>query len=113
MARRPPGAKHIHAPNDSEVGGAKSTTNIPNILLNKTFILNCIFQVSQGLLKWAPIQNLLKPREMMFIGSVWSAKLAVYQGMPHTDPRVSQHTGHWERGRVSFPTLDSGLKPRM
>lgn len=60
MARRPPGAKYIHAPKDSEVGGAKSTTNIPNILLNKTFILSCIFQVSQGLLKWAPIQKPVK-----------------------------------------------------
>lgn len=37
-----------------------STTNIPNILLNKTFMLIRMFQVSQGLLKWEPIQNLIK-----------------------------------------------------
>lgn len=36
------------------------TANFPNILLNKTFTLSHIFQVSQGLLKWEPIQNVIK-----------------------------------------------------
>lgn len=33
------------------------TTNVYNILLTKTFILSHISQVSQGLLKWGPIQK--------------------------------------------------------
>lgn len=50
----------MHAKNDLG-GGLNGTTDVSNILLMKTFIFSHISQVSQGLLKWGPIQNRWEP----------------------------------------------------
>lgn len=68
-----------------------------------------------------PLKTLLKSREMMFIGSAWSAKSVACQGAPPIDSRVSVPSA-WGTdalgGRKSLPPppapiLDPGHEPRM
>lgn len=61
--------------------------------------------------------DLLKPREMMFIGSAWSATSVVCQGTQPIASRVSvpstRGTVLWEHPSSPPPIPDSGLESNM
>ena len=93
------------------------TPNLPNILLMKLSYSATFSKFLKDYLSMGThYKTLLKSREMMFIGSAWSAKPAGLSNATDCLPSVPSIPGAdalGERKSPSFPTLDSVLEPRM
>lgn len=98
MAWRPPRAKQIDAKN--EFGGCWMTPLIfPTSCLIKLSHRAIFSKFLKDYLSGNPFKTLLKSKEMMFIGSAWTAKPPGLSGEALLWLRCPQHTGHWGCGR--------------